>query len=148
LVVAVPEAGKKAFIERKSRREDNAPVSIVRAPGKAPKAKPAEKVSAKPTPKKPAAPKAPATKPVAKKPAAVKAAKPADKVTSSDAELAKKADLRLNANLHNPNYPKENKIKDLLAQEALLKKIPAKDRGGLLYSLEAIQAQLAELKKA
>ena len=61
-------------------------------------------------------------------------------------EEATLADKRLKANIHNSNYPKPQKLKDVEEQIARIKKIPLKDRGGLYFSLDSLKALLEFLR--
>jgi hypothetical protein len=154
LIVAVPEdEGKREFIERKSRRaaESNETIPTVRPngnprpakkpvarPTKPAPAKPQKVASPKPAPKKVAKPVQPTKAPAKPQPKPVKPqmAKP----VKSLLDEAKAAEKRLSANLHNPNYPKENKVRDLNAQIALVQKLNPADVKQLRYNADALKA--------
>jgi rRNA-processing protein FCF1 len=161
LIVGVPNDDTKAYIERKSRREDGKDLSIVRRDGSkapdqiapAPKAKKlggkkvAEPAKKAPAPKK--SEKAVAPKQTKKAPAP-KAAKPAPaKKAAPSADLANiiKIDKNMNAKINNPNYPVENKIADLKAQALLVEKLSAAEQKKLFFPLSKINAKIAELGK-
>jgi rRNA-processing protein FCF1 len=161
LIVGVPNDDTKAYIERKSRREDGKDLSIVRRDGSkapdqiapAPKAKKlggkkvAEPAKKAPAPKK--SEKAVAPKQT-KKASAPKAAKPAPaKKAAPSADLANiiKIDKNMNAKINNPNYPVENKIADLKAQALLVEKLSAAEQKKLFFPLSKINAKIAELGK-
>jgi rRNA-processing protein FCF1 len=134
LIVGVPsDQGKKAYIERRSRREDNPEVTIIKNVGSAPA-------------KKAVLPKSVVRKaikteqPVASKPAADKTAH------SSDYDVAIKEDNDLNAKLNNPTYPKESAIKALQAQEGRIRKLKPGEDKGLHYTTHTIEAKLKDLK--
>jgi rRNA-processing protein FCF1 len=161
LIVGVPNDDTKAYIERKSRREDGKDLSIVRRDGSkapdqiapAPKAKkPGGKKAVEPVKKAPAPKKS--EKAVApkqtKKASAPKAAKPAPaKKAAPSADLANiiKIDKNMNAKINNPNYPVENKIADLKAQALLVEKLSAAEQKKLFFPLSKINAKIAELGK-
>jgi len=164
LIVGVPNDDTKAYIERKSRREDGKDLSIVRRDGSkapdqiapAPKAKrPGAKKVAEPAKKAPAPKKSePAKKAAApkqtKKAIQPKAAKPAPaKKADPSADLANiiKIDKNMNAKINNPNYPVENKIADLKAQAVLVSKLSPAEEKKLFFSNSKIKAKLAELDK-
>lgn len=164
LIVGVPNDDTKAYIERKSRREDGKDLSIVRRDGSkapdqiapAPKAKKPGAKKAAESVKKAAAPKKSepvkkATAPKqAKKAPAPKANKeaPAKKATpSADLTNIIKIDKNLNAKINNPNYPAENKIADLKAQALLVEKLSSAEQKKLFFPLSKINAKIAELGK-
>jgi rRNA-processing protein FCF1 len=127
LVVGVPtNEGKRGYIERKARREANPEVRIVKNPDakhQQPQAS-IKKKEAKPA------------KAVQKKPS---------KSTFSMDEIVKE-DKNLNAKINNPNYPKENKIADLKAQEAKVKTLSADEQKDLFFNLNKITDKLNKLK--
>jgi hypothetical protein len=156
----VPNDNAKAYIERKSRREDSQTLSIVKQDGsKAPDTiSPLQKKS--PSPKKAPRKTEPAKKPLApkkaepvkkvepaKKPAQPKAAKPV--APKRDPKLAAIAltDKNLNAKINNPNYPVDSKIKDLQAQEVLVKALSPEQQAKLFFPASKIAAKIAELSK-
>jgi rRNA-processing protein FCF1 len=164
LIVGVPNDDTKAYIERKSRREDGKDLSIVRRDGSkapdqiapAPKAKrPGAKRAAEPVKKAPAPKKSEPVKKAAapkqtKKAIQPKAAKPAPaKKAAPSADLANiiKIDKNMNAKINNPNYPVENKIADLKAQALLVEKLSAAEQKKLFFPLSKINAKIAELGK-
>lgn len=72
--------------------------------------------------------------------------KPAPEAASEPSEAlqkAKTAERRLRANINNPNYALENKVADVKAQLALLKKLSAEERKTLKFS----EAELKEWLK-
>lgn len=63
-------------------------------------------------------------------------------VTKNDSSLLKEtmdADRILNANLNNPNYPKEKALLDIQKQKARLKKLSSKDLSNLQLHLEDLE---------
>ncbi len=60
---------------------------------------------------------------------------------------ASKNDKKLNANLNNPNYPKEAKIKDLKSQIALIRTLKPNETKKLLLGLRVLEGRLKELSK-
>jgi FtsZ-interacting cell division protein ZipA len=156
LIVGVPNDNTKAYIERKSRREDNETLSIVKKDGfKAPDKKaPADRPSRKPAPskkaeapKKPEQPKksVPAKKTASpKKPAAAKAPKASNKKPVSPVA---KEDKNLNAKINNPNYPVADKIADLKAQLAVVKGLSSDEQKGLYFPANKLEEKIAELSK-
>lgn len=129
----------------------------------APKAEPAKAPA--PAKKEPAPKKetAPAKKPAAKKsqPAAPKAQEAAEasapksgakphpgrKATHSPSyEEALKADRDLKAKINNPTYPLESKIKDLQAQEALVRTLKQSELKDLNYTVRGLQKAVRDLK--
>jgi rRNA-processing protein FCF1 len=164
LIVGVPNDDTKAYIERKSRREDGKDLSIVRRDGSkapdqiapAPKAKRpgakkvAEPVKKAPAPKKSEPVKKAAAPKQAKKvitPKANKAAPAKKAAPSADLASIIKIDKNMNAKINNPNYPVENKIADLEAQAVLVSKLSPADEKKLFFSTSKIKAKLAELGK-
>jgi hypothetical protein len=154
LIVAVPEDdGKREFIERKSRRaaENGEAIHTVRPngnpksakkpvvhPAKPAQPKPQKAASPKPAPKKASKPAQPAKAPAKPQP---KPAKPQTaKPVKSLLQEAQAAEKRLSANLHNPNYPKDNKLRDLNAQIALVQKLSPADAKQLRYNADALKA--------
>jgi rRNA-processing protein FCF1 len=154
LIVAVPEDdGKREFIERKSRRaaENGEAIHTVRPngnlkpakkpvvhPNKPVQPKPQKAASPKPAPKKASKPAQPAKAPAKPQP---KPAKPQTaKPVKSLLQEAQAAEKRLSANLHNPNYPKDNKLKDLNTQIALVQKLSPADAKQLRYNADALKA--------
>lgn len=80
--------------------------------------------------------------PKAKKPKKEKAPvlkKAASKNDSSLLKEAMDADRVLNANLNNPNYPKEKALLDIQKQKARLKKLSSKDLSNLQLHLEDLE---------
>lgn len=74
---------------------------------------------------------------------------PKKKVTkgpSPDYEKAKKNDQLLKANINNPTYSIENKIRDIEAQLSLLKGLKKKELDSLLLSASVLEARLKELR--
>jgi len=176
LIVGVPDDdNKREFIERKSRRDaessgggktavsstkpssfnqgrnsrpqkqsvilpsKNAPSSIkpVTGPGPLP-----EKVRLnKPRP---------VQKPLRKNPPVVNPkqpqAAPAMPIKDFSYEAAAASEKRLMANLNNPNYPKENKAKDINAQLALIQKLRSDEVAKLRYSSDSLKLMLSLLK--
>ena len=157
LIVGVPNDNAKAYIERKSRREDSQTLSIVKEDGskgpdtivplpkKSPSASPKRVPRKTETVKKPVAPSKKVEQ--AKKPAQPKAAKPAS--PKRDAKLTGLAltDKNLNAKINNPNYPVDSKIKDLKAQEVLVKSLSPEQQAKLFFPASKIAAKIAELTK-
>lgn len=84
--------------------------------------------------KKPSKKESPATE--------AKAAKPKKK---THLEETIEFDEKLKANINNPNYQKEAKVKDVTDQIARVKKIPLKDRSVLHFDLNALKTFLALL---
>lgn len=154
LIVGVPNDNTKAYIERKSRREDGQSLSIVKKDGsKAPDQKSPQNGARSPR-RSPAAAKkqpAPASKSVpqkAKKPAQqTKPSKPASKPVHHDLSKVIAADKALNANINNPNYPLDNKIKALKAQAEALRPLSQEEQKKLFFNSSKIDAKLAELSK-
>lgn len=60
---------------------------------------------------------------------------------------AMKGDRLLNANINNPNYSKENKIKDIEFQIALIRTLKKSETQKLLLGLSVLEKKLKELKK-
>lgn len=60
---------------------------------------------------------------------------------------ALKGDRLLNANINNPNYSKENKIKDIEFQIALIRTLKKSEHQKLLLGLNVLEKKLKELKK-
>lgn len=60
---------------------------------------------------------------------------------------AMKGDRLLNANINNPNYSKENKIKDIEFQIALIRTLKKSETPKLLLGLSVLEKKLKELKK-
>lgn len=129
----------------------------------APKAEPAKAPA--PAKKEPAPKKetAPAKKPAAKKsqPAAPKAQEAAEAsapksgpkphpgrkaIHSPSYEEALKADRDLKAKINNPTYPLESKIKDLQAQEALVRTLKQSELKDLNYTVRGLQKAVRDLK--
>ena len=115
--------------------------------------KPSEPKAKKPVPEK--AKKEPEPKKATKAPK--KAEKPAEAPAKQKPEpkkevkpdafaLAQAADKRLKANITNPTYPNENKVKDIEAQIDLVKKLKPEERDELNYGLDALKAMLAMSK--
>ena len=70
-------------------------------------------------------------------------------VTKNDSSLLKEtmdADRILNANLNNPNYPKEKALLDIQKQKARLKKLSSKDLSNLQLHLEDLE-KIEKFKK-
>ena len=112
-------------------------------------AKPAEEKPAEEAPKAPekkAKPKK-AQKPEEPKPEAKpeEAAAPAKKPALSNFEKAEKADRHLRANLSNPNYSKDRKIKDAQSQIKRLKKLTADEKAKLFFTEDALNQFIASL---
>lgn len=72
--------------------------------------------------------------------------KKATKGPSPDYEKAKKNDQLLKANINNPTYSVENKIRDIEAQLLLLKGLKKKEADSLLLSVSVLEARLKELR--
>lgn len=72
--------------------------------------------------------------------------KKARKGPSPDYEKAKKNDQLLKANINNPTYSIENKIRDIEAQLLLLKGLKKKEADSLLLSVSVLEARLKELR--
>ena len=123
----------------------------------APKAEPAKAPA--PAKKEPA----PAKKPAAKKsqPAAPKAQEAAEAsapksgakphrgrkaIHSPSYEEVLKADRDLKAKINNPTYPLESKIKDLQAQEALVRTLKQSELKDLNYTVRGLQKAVRDLK--
>ena len=53
----------------------------------------------------------------------------------------------MNANINNPNYSKENKIKDIEFQIALIRTLKKSETKKLLLGLSVLEKKLRELKK-
>lgn len=102
--------------------------------------KPAVQKSAKK--KKPAAPEQTEVK-AAPAPSKQPEAKPHRK---TNLEEAIETDVKLKANLNNPNYPKEQKAKDIEEQIVRVKKIAVKDRDVLSYDLVNLKSLLVILR--
>jgi len=60
---------------------------------------------------------------------------------------ASKNDKKLNANLNNPNYPKEAKIKDIKSQITLIRTLKPSETKKLLLGLRVLEGRLKELSK-
>jgi len=60
--------------------------------------------------------------------------------------VAQKAEKRLMANINNPNYPKENKAKDIEAQLQLLGKLKPEEAKTLRYRPDSLKSMLSLLK--
>ncbi|MCI2111112.1 MAG: hypothetical protein LKK13_02085 [Bacilli bacterium] len=157
LIVGVPNDDTKAYIERKSRREDGQTLGIVRRDGSkgADRVEPA-KTSARagrkpktgsPVSKRKPVAKKPASKPKAGTKAPRKAPAKTAKAKSTSLSEALAADKVLSANINNPNYPVDNKIKDLKAQKARIRGLSEAERKKLLVSSPKITAKLVELGK-
>jgi rRNA-processing protein FCF1 len=151
LVVGVPEERTKEYIERKSRREDQATLHTARrdgsvekpaAPKKAEHAAP-KKVAIR---KSPVARKAVAAAPKKAAPAPQAKKAPAPKKSSAALLTAQKEDKDLNAKINNPKYSDENKIADLTAQQARLAALSPSDQKNFFFTKDKIAAKLAELK--
>lgn len=69
------------------------------------------------------------------------------RVPSPNFADAIKGDRLLNANINNPNYSKENKIKDIEFQIALVRTLKKSESQKLLLSLSVLEKRLKELKK-
>ena len=65
--------------------------------------------------------------------------KAASKNDSSLLKEAVDADRVLNANLNNPNYPKEKALLDIQKQKVRLKKLSSKDLSNLQLHLEDLE---------
>jgi hypothetical protein len=129
LVVGVPtNEGKKGFIERKIRREENPTVETIKNPN-----------DRSTRNKKPSVNKRP-VKSVPSKPAPTSAA-------PNDPSVIKE-DQSLNAKVNNPNYPLKNKIADLEAQKLRLKNYSPLEEKKLFFTKAKIDEKIAELKKA
>ena len=72
--------------------------------------------------------------------------KKATKGPSPDYEKAKKNDQLLKANINNPTYSAEKKIRDIEAQLLLLKGLKKKELDSLLLSVSVLEARLKELR--
>ena len=153
LIVAEPAKKKPA---KKAKPAAAKPVEEKPAAEK-PKAtkdvKPSEPKAKKPVPEK--AKKEPEAKKATKAPKKVE--KPAEAPAKQKPEpkkevkpdafaLAQAADKRLKANITNPTYPNENKVKDIEAQIDLVKKLKPEERDELNYGLDALKAMLAMSK--
>ncbi|MCI1245365.1 MAG: hypothetical protein LKG11_05430 [Bacilli bacterium] len=156
LIVGVPNDDTKAYIERKSRREDGQTLGIVRRDGskgvdRVEPAKTSAHVGRKPKTGSPVNKRMP----VAKKPVKPKAEPKVPRKTPVKTAKAKPtslsealtADKALSANINNPNYPIDNKVKDLKAQKARIRGLSEAERKKLLVSLAKISAKLVELGK-
>ena len=119
-----------------------------------------EKPSAKASVKKEETPKKEAPKEVKKKPEPKKQepSKPSKEQPKKEPE-AKKAnkkstileeaiafDANLKSNVLNPQYSKEQKVKDIEAQIERVKKIPVADRNKLNYNLDSLKGMLSMVK--
>jgi len=135
LVVGVPDdEGKRSYIERKSRRLDNADLSTVQANGSS---RPASKPAKRPH-KDVSEPKA---EPKRSKKASTTSVPASDYFNTVHA-----SELRLNANIGNPNYPLANKIRDLKSQDLMLSRLSADEIKKLRLNHEKIMAKIAELE--
>ncbi len=130
LIVGVPEGRKKNAIDRKARRIEAE--TAKKADGKA---KSAPEAEPKPRSEAKEEPKTTAVKVKAKKP------------LSPELEEARKADMRLKANLNNPNYPKASAVKEIAAQIERLHKLSPYERSGLTYGLRELKNRETELGK-
>jgi rRNA-processing protein FCF1 len=143
LVVGVPEERTKEYIERKSRREDQATLHTAKREGGSLKPVSRKAVA---SPKKVAIKRSPA-------PEAKKAVAPAKKPTASAMKPSKalleaqKEDKDLNAKLPNSKYASADKVKDIKAQLARLGKLNPEEKKALRYDEAALQAKLAEFSK-
>ena len=123
-----------------------------------PAKKPAKKAAPKETEPKPAPAEAKAEKPApakAKKPAKKaeepKKEKPAEKKEEAKPEIdaftkAKNSERRLQALIPNPNYKKEDKVKDLKDHLALINSLPKEQRDELALQPEAIKTLISVMK--
>ncbi len=135
LIVGVPsDQDKKAFIERRSRREDNPEVSIVKKVG-----------TPMPVSKKVAMAKQAPVRKAQKQVQHTSKILPDKAPHSPEYEVALKEDNDLNAKLNNPTYPKESAIKALQAQKGRISKLKPDEAKGLHYNPKAIEAKLKEL---
>lgn len=135
LVVGVPDdEGKRSYIERKSRRLDNADLSTVQANGSS---RPASKPAKRPH-KDVSEPKA---EPKRSKKASTTSVPASDYFNTVHA-----SELRINANIGNPNYPLANKIRDLKSQDLMLSRLSADEIKKLRLNHEKIMAKIAELE--
>ncbi|MCR5078666.1 MAG: hypothetical protein K6B65_01930 [Bacilli bacterium] len=141
-VEPVKEEAKEAIKTEEKPKQ----VKKIKKPA-AKKEQPKAEENPKPSKEKAEAPKAEKAKPTQKKakeeepkPEAAKTKKP----TKLEETIA--SDKRLKANIHNPNYPKAQKLKDVEEQIARVKKIPLKDRGELNFGLDSLKALLELLK--
>ncbi len=146
LIVGIPtDKGKKAFMERRSHREDNPTVSIAQKNGK-----PAT-VKAQTTRAEPAKAVTPIAKAQVPHGEPAKVAPPIAKVTrpvthSSEYDLTIKEDQDLNAKLNNPNYPKDSAIKDVAAQIERLRHLKPAEARNLHFPLRTLETKLKDLK--
>ena len=135
-----PEAAKPAKPSRKkpvSEQEEPSAENAAKQDEKPAKAKQkTKKTSSEPVQKE-------ALKEEPKKDSSEKPAPKAKKKTHL--EEAIEYDEKLKANINNPNYQKEAKLKDVNDQIARVKKIPLKDREALHFDLNALKAFLALL---
>jgi rRNA-processing protein FCF1 len=140
LIVGVPDdKNKREYIERKSKRLESGPsLEIVKhqrtgkKPAETPLVKKEEKSASKPITSRRGAPKKAQANPVS---------------SSSSLLDAQKAEQRLNSNLNNPNYPKEQKVKDLNEQLNRLRSLKASESQALKYSAEAIKQKINDLSR-
>ncbi|MCR5490635.1 MAG: hypothetical protein K6F32_00705 [Bacilli bacterium] len=123
-----PEAPKapKAPKAQEEPKAEEKPKAKKKSPAKKQEAKPAEE------PKKPAEAKQPKTK--------------QNDATGSLLSQAQAADKRLKANISNPNYSSDNKVKDINAQIELVKKLTPEERAQLNFGLDALKALAAMAK--
>lgn len=119
-----------------------APAQAKKEPAPQKEAAPAKKPAATKSsaPKAQGAPKAGATKPEAKPHAGRKV------VHSPSYEEALKADRDLKAKINNPTYPLDSKIKDLQAQEALVRTLKQSELKDLTYTVRGLQKAIRDLK--
>jgi rRNA-processing protein FCF1 len=140
LVVGVPtNEGKKGYIERQIRRDDQTTLATAANPNRPhrnPSSKSAQKPAQKPAPKTERTPKilAKGTKPLA------------HDVPPADKAAIVKEDKNLNAKINNPNYPVNQKIADLQAQKGKLAALKSAEQKDLYWTTANINAKINELK--
>ena len=134
-----PEAKKKPSKPKKTAQPEK-PAEEKPAPSAKPVEEAPKAAEKKAKPKK--AKKAEEPKP---EPKPEETPAPAKKPALSNFEKAEKADRNLRANLSNPNYSKERKLKDAQSQIKRLKKLSADERAKLFYSEDALNQFIASL---
>ena len=74
------------------------------------------------------------------------AKKPTPQIDEAEIDLIKKEDKKLNANINNPNYPIDSKIRDVEAQKARIKGLSQDIQKDLFFSATKLAAKLRTLK--
>lgn len=147
LIVALPEeTPKKKRVSKKTVKEDEE----VKAPSVTTKKPTSKKEKASSEPKK--AGKVTEKKPATEKPKPAKKAseKKNPKKKEDNSKLigeTQKADLQLNANLNNPNYPDARAIADINAQLTRLQALSPSEKKGMLLSQAELEKRAKELKE-